>query len=180
MLNSVLGSFSSGVAASTSSFESIASYTPTSGTSVTFSSIPSTYASLQIRGIMLGASTFNLSVQLNTDTAANYSMHNLLGSGAAVSAGGQANTDGLYGSPNNTAGSATNPTAFIIDLHDYASTSKYKTSRQFIGIDKNGSGEIGLWSGNWRSTTAVNSVTVYLLSGSFASGSSIALYGIKG
>ena len=164
----------------TSSYESIASSLPTSGTSVTFNSIPSTYASLQIRGIMLGTSPLNLSVQLNGDTAANYSIHRLSGNGATTAAAGQANTDGLYGSPNGTAGTTTNPTAFIIDIHDYASTTKNKTSRQFMGLDKNGSGEVALWSGNWRSTSAVNSLTVYLLSGSFGAGTSIALYGIKG
>lgn len=180
MLNTILGTLSSGVAASTTSYESIASSSPTSGTSVTFSSIPATYKHLQIRGIMLGTSPLNLSVQLNADTAANYSIHRLSGDGATAVAAGQANTDGLYGSPNGTAGTTTNPTAFIIDIHDYASTTKNKTSRQFMGLDKNGSGEIALWSGNWRSTSAVTSATVYLLSGSYGAGTSIALYGIKG
>ena len=48
-----------------------------------------------------------------------------------------------------------------------------------MGIDLNGSGEVALWSGNWRSTAAINSVTVFLTAGSFASGTSIALYGVK-
>jgi hypothetical protein len=163
----------------TGAFESIATYTPTSGSSITFSSIPANYKSLQIRGVMLGTSAFNVSMQLNSDTGSNYSVHRLSGNGSTPAAAGQTNTVALYGSPNGVVGSVTYPTAFILDLIDYYSTSKYKTTKQFMGIDLNGSGEVALWSGNWRSTAAINSVTVFLTAGSFASGTSIALYGVK-
>ena len=182
MLNTVIGSFSSGVVAATSSYESIASSTPTSGSSITFNSIPSGYASLQIRGIMFGSSAYNVSVQLNSDSSANYSIHRLSGNGSTVTAAGQDSsiTYGLYGSPNNVDGTTTQGTGFIIDIHDYTSTTKNKTSRTFTGIDKNGTGEIALWSGCWYSTAAVTSATVYLLGGTFATGTTISLYGIKG
>jgi hypothetical protein len=47
------------------------------------------------------------------------------------------------------------------------------------GADMNGAGgTVEFSSGNWRSTSAVTSITIFT-SGSFASNSHFALYGIK-
>ena len=86
MLNTVLGSLSSGVAASTTSYESIASYAPSSGSSVTFSSIPSTYKHLQIRWMAYSGVGVNLSLQFNGDTGNNYADHWISGDGSTASA----------------------------------------------------------------------------------------------
>jgi len=67
---------------------------------------------------------------------------------------------------------------FVIDILDYSNTSKYKTTRELSGQDRNGSGEIALWSGNWRSTLAITSIE--FSNGTFDQYSSFALYGIKG
>jgi hypothetical protein len=59
LLNTIIGSFSTGVAPSTTSYESIATVTVGSGGSaanVEFTSIPATYTHLQIRGIARTAS----------------------------------------------------------------------------------------------------------------------------
>jgi hypothetical protein len=70
---------------------------------------------------------------------------------------------------------------FIIDILDYANTSKYKTQRGLGGADLNGSGYISFNSGNWRNTNAITSISLTPLYGSqFAQYSSFALYGIKG
>ena len=66
---------------------------------------------------------------------------------------------------------------FIVDILDYANTNKYKTMRALDGFDANGSGYAVLWSGNWRSTSAVSTITI--TGGTFAQYSSFALYGIK-
>ena len=172
--------------ASPSSYESIATFTG-DGTakSYTFSSIPSTYKSLQIRIYQLNGQ--GLIMRLNGDTATNYSYHGLYaygdnaGSPLTVYTVGVANTNamrfqGQIGTATSTFGYAS-----IINMIDYASTSKYKTIRTFSGNDQNGvAEEIDLYSGNWRSLSAVNSITIFANGGNnLASGSSIALYGVK-
>jgi hypothetical protein len=57
---------------------------------------------------------------------------------------------------------------------------KYKTTRTFNGMDLNGSGWIYLQSGNWRSSSAITSITLNRQYGSnFAPYTQFALYGIK-
>jgi hypothetical protein len=166
-----------------SSYESIASATGTgsSGT-ITFSSIPNTYTHLQIRFMALTAtSTDYITINANSDTGSNYTWHILGGSGTVASAAGQANASYTYldyNQPINT----TNPSVGILDIHDYASTSKFKTGRCFTGCDKNGSGDVELNSFLWRSTSAISTLTFKLQGGSvnFATTTTFALYGIKG
>lgn len=166
----------------TSSFESIASATGTgsSGT-ITFSSIPGTYKSLQLRMNGL-TSTAGVSVFLryNSDSGANYVHHWLYGNGTTATASAQtAKTENrILGTDNGT--STTSPSSGIIDIHDYASATKYKTVRAFTGVDKNGTGEINLMSGLWLSTSAITSITVFLASVNWTTDSTFALYGIKG
>jgi hypothetical protein len=190
MSSTILGIIASsgGAAASTSSYESIASATGT-GSSITFSSIPSTYKHLQIR--FIGRNSFvtsgidaDLYVVVNGDTGTNYAQHTLWGTGAAVSSNAQApsidapylrraityngETSGLFG-------------VGIIDIHDYASTTKTKVFRSFHGQDRNGSGTVVMQSILWNSTSAITSISLTTGgSDTFVSGSTFALYGIKG
>jgi hypothetical protein len=69
----------------------------------------------------------------------------------------------------------------VIDILDYAQTSKYKTVRTLFGEDVNGSGEVGIVSSVWMDTDAVYSVAISLQAGTnFVQYSSFALYGING
>ena len=176
-----------------SAFESIATATGTgSSTSLTFSSIPSTYQHLQIRGIGKATATTSrsglLSVQCNSDTGANYAAHRLRGDGTSVLAGGNASTtytyfqDCLAYSKTATPDMANIFGAFIIDIHDYSSTSKYKTIRGFGGVDANYSSvdfEINLISGLWMNTAAINSITLNA-NDPLTTTTTFALYGIRG
>jgi hypothetical protein len=172
------------------SYESIATLTGTGNPStLTFSSIPSTYKSLQIRGITSNdqtspPATSSITMGFNSDTAANYSHHRLSGDGSAASAAGTASTSSIVipffqaasiAAINNTMG------AFVVDIIDYASTSKYKTIRALSGVDFNGTynGVLSLSSGSWRSTSAIDSITLtgYQF---FSTKTTFALYGIKG
>ena len=182
LLNTISAFLGSGASGGGGSYESIATTTAAGGeTSITFSSIAGTYASLQIRGIMQrnAAAAMNLAFRFNSDTGANYASHWLYGDGATVTAtGASAATYALsVEMPSNTANTLG---AFITDIHDYASTTKNKTIRTFGGYDKNGSGKSQLNSGLWVSTAAVTSVTLYFLGDALAAGSTFALYGIKG
>jgi hypothetical protein len=160
------------------SYESISTVTVGSGgsSSISFSSIPSTYTHLQIRGIGLGTGFAYSYLLFNSDSASNYSYHQVVGDGTSVtSAGGSTNLIYTLQGPsdNSYVGSG------IIDILDYANTNKYKTVRLLTGFEKNGSGQIFLRSGNWRSTSAITDITIYANT-SFTQYSSFALYGIKG
>lgn len=165
--------------ASPSSFESIATATPT-GTTVTFSSIPSTYKSLQLRVLSFGSAGGANNMQFNGDTGANYVRHTLYGDGTTVTAGSNVGASSIFINGRATPLSTTYGEASIIDIVDYANTSKNKTVRIFSGADNNGSGESDLFSGLWLNTGAISSITINISAGAFATGSSIALYGIKG
>ena len=186
MLNTILGSLSSGVAASTSSYESIATATGTgsSGT-ITFSSIPTGYKHLQIRGIGRSsevAAQTNYLLQINGDTAANYARHNITAVGASVSASGVASQTNISLTNMPAANAPANSVApIIIDIIDYDNTSKYKTVRVFQGkVDATYGGTISLRSGLWMSTSAITSISLSINTYFFTTQSSFSLYGIKG
>lgn len=164
------------------SFESIATVSVGAGgsSSISFSSIPSTYKHLQIRATLLTSLyANNNALRFNGDTGANYSLHELYGDGG--SAGSLASTNSTFAAAGFNP-DATNTGCYIVDILDYAETSKYKTTRTLWGFDRNGSGYIGLSSGSWRNTSAITSITVYATgSGTTLNQySSFALYGIKG
>lgn len=173
----------------TPSFESIATVTVGAGgaSPITFTSIPSTYTHLQLRGqlrsnISATGGEYCL-IQFNGDTGGNYSWHYMggLGTGAAYS-GGYANTTSIAGSQvatcNNDLASAFGGNVW--DIPDYSNTNKYKTIRMLNGWSGSAAGVVGMDTGNWRSTAAINAIRIYPGSGSlWQQYSTFALYGIK-
>jgi hypothetical protein len=159
------------------SFESIASVDVGAGGSstITFSSIPSTYTHLQIRMTSLQTNaTSGGTMSFNSDTTtSNYYYHYLLGNGSAASAG--AGQDRPYAPWNS--GSSSGPGATIVDILDYSNTNKYKTLRALNGYDLNGSGAILLTSNLWSNTAAISTITI--TSAGFLQYSSFALYGVN-
>lgn len=173
------------------SYDSIATTTVGAGgaASITFSSIPSTYTHLQIRytarsNDVSGGDRIAQKMQFNSDTGANYSHHLLFGTGSAASADAYTSSTfiytGLSDLPTNIA-AANIFGVGVIDILDYKDTNKFKTTRTLSGQDQNStSGRIFLTSGNWRSTSAISTITLFPETGSYMQYSSIALYGIKG
>jgi len=186
-MSPILGIYASQISghlwAPTGAYESIATTTLGSGTStITFSSIPSTYTHLQIRVFaqetVSGAGFDNMNIYFQSDNASgNYAVHSLSGDGstAFAQAATSRNTALIYNAlSQNTSifGGA------VIDILDYASVNKNKTIRALAGVDFNGSGRIGLSSGVWlNSSTAISSIT--LTASNFTTYSSFALYGIR-
>jgi hypothetical protein len=174
--------------AAAGAYESIATFTGNgSANSVTFSSIPQTYTSLQIRCfgmVTLGISTSLIKLNFNSDTGSNYSYHSLIGDGSSASAEAAINQTTID-NMGTVMGSSYAPAPTIIDIHDYTSTSRNKTVRSFTGANGNiasTSFRILLSSGLWRNTNAITSIDVALSNGSlaFTTSSVISLYGIKG
>jgi hypothetical protein len=171
-------------------YDALATVTVPSGglTSITFAGIPQTgYSHLQVRCIARGTSgsaTDNWYLQLNEDTATNYSQHYIYGNGTTVVGSGLgANISTPYmGLLPSTANTANAFGASVVDILDYTNTNKFKTMRSLSGYDNNGTdGYMFLYSSNWRSTNAINSIkfTPVSGSGSFAQYTQFALYGVK-
>jgi hypothetical protein len=176
----VAGGLSAPTAPVTNSYESIQTFTIGSGgaTDITFSSIPSTYKHLQIRGLVTYAASANaVCLFANADTGSNYAWHQLYGTGSAAGASASTSTNisNIAVVP-----SSGYPAAFVADVLDYSSSSKYKTYRTLSGYDANGSGILALRSTLWMNTAAITSLTVKFDAGTLAQYSSFALYGIKG
>ena len=188
MLNTIFGSLSQVAGAGGGAvFDSIQTVTVGSGgaSSIDFTSIPSSYTHLQIRGIgrntTAAAGGSNFGVRFNSDTGSNYTYHLLSGNGSAMNAAGGGNTNQVYfadliSRDGNTAGVYS---SFVIDIFDYLNTNKFKTVRGLAGWDSNGSGQIGLSSGVWRNTNAITAITL-VADDNFKQYTQFALYGIKG
>jgi hypothetical protein len=177
----ILGITASSILKSSTSYESIASATVGSAGVITFSSIPSTYKHLQLRYMAKVTSATAAYLRFNGDTATNYAWHYLNGDGSNVEAAGYATQAQIGFTPPESGIGSTQFAVGIVDIADYESTTKFKTVRTFCGIDVNGvGGDIALDSGLWRSTSAVNSITITTFGTDFSTGTTFALYGIKG
>lgn len=167
----------------TSAYESIATTTlGTATASITFSSIPSTYTHLQIRvlGSMSASGADDLCLRFNSDTGSNYSAHYLVGNGTSASSGAYTSATFTRAGANALPTATNTYGAAVIDLLDYANTSKYKTIKALTGNDTNGAGYVALGSGLWQSSTAVTTILLYPFASTFTANTQIALYGIKG
>jgi hypothetical protein len=173
-------------------FELLASTVLSSTAStVTFTSIPSTYKNLQIRAIARSSSNGNLddiAWRFNGDTGTNYSVHYLYanGDGSVYATNG---TNASNAANVRIAGATAISNAFgvgVIDIIDYSDTNKYKTIKTISGYDNNandGSSQIFFSSSSWRSTSAITSIDLFSGNGGgrvFLQYSHFALYGIVG
>lgn len=183
MLNTLAGIIaSSGGAAAVGDYQSIATVTVGSGgsTSISFTSIPSTYKHLQIRYFAKNNSSYGeqgIRVFYNGDTTvSNYYAHRLQGDGSSAGAWSdpQPAIGTIYG------GGSAYFSGGIIDILDYTNTNKKKTARSLSGTDANGSGYVALYSDLWNaSTNAITDLTISQAGNTFAQYSSFALYGVK-
>jgi hypothetical protein len=121
-----------------------------------------------------------INARLNSDTGSNYAWHYLFGDGASVAASAGSTQTSL--NLVNVAGANATASSFavgVLDILDYANTSKYKTLRLLQGWDGNGSGRINLSSGLWMSTSANSAIEFYPSSGNWAQYSQFSLYGVR-
>ena len=148
-----------------------------------FTNIPSGFTHLQVRAFGRDGGTGfpqDIYMRFNGDTGSNYSRHRLIGDGSTATAAGAASASLLWcGLAPVAATTANVESATIIDILDYANTSKNKTIRSLGGVDANGSGYVGLFSGAWLNTAAITSIEIGFGSGVGVAGNSFQLYGIQ-
>jgi hypothetical protein len=172
------------------SYDALATATVSSATtSVVFAGIPSGYKHLQVRGLIRSDKSADtnadLYLYLNGDTAtSSYTRHYLRGNGTAASSLGFAASAFPVAGEAPAASSPTNAFgATIIDILDYASTSKFKNVRTLHG-DEQSSGttqnNVYLTSSSWLNTNSVTTLTFALqASTNFVVNSTFALYGVR-
>lgn len=156
-----------------------------SSATVTFTSIPSDYKHLQVRwtGRATGTNDRAVRVQFNGVTASSYSNHSLIGNGSYMESSSAANWGSIETYISVVPGSSRSANihaAGILDILDYASTSKYKTTRQFISKTNDANVAVMLTSGSFRSSDAISSMSLILDGGTWGTTSRLSLYGILG
>ena len=151
--------------------------------SVTFSNLNSTYGAdyqhLQIRAVAQQTSgdLDTVYLRINGVSTNTYSWHQLRGILTAEQSTGASTTDKIFtlfvGDDTNDFGIA------VIDCLDPFETTKYTTVRSLTGALDSGGNAVGLLSGLYQATTAVDSISLHASTGSLNTGSRFSLYGLK-
>lgn len=156
----------------------MSTYTPiasvpitTTTASVSFAAIPQTYTDLVL--VFSGTATAQTAATLryNGDTGNNYSITYLYGDGSSVLTGTEANLsvcDAFYVSTIQSTG--------VCHIQNYSNTTTNKT---FITRAGTTDSLVISYTGMWRNTSAITSMSVQLDSGSFNAGTTLNLYGIN-
>lgn len=154
----------------TATYEKIATTTTSAGnTTITLSSIPATYTDLVLVVSGSNSAASDLRMRLNGDTGSNYSSTVMYGDGTSATSFRESNQTSFYGAIGTSISNS------IINIMNYSNTTTYKTvitrtnSNPFFPM---------AFAELWRSTSAVNSVTCYVTSGSYNAGVTFTLYGI--
>jgi hypothetical protein len=184
IIGTIASSTRQGLSSDVGSVFGINSYTvPSTGTnSITFSNIPQTYTHLRIVGAMRDSRSARLSpnfVRFNGDSGSNYSYHENYADSGGFLGSGSASDVQMY--VFRTAGS-TSPSnmmgIFIADIYDYTSTNKFKTMFGRGGIDTQSEGVIQQFSGTWKNTSAITSITLLPFTAPYLQYSQVSLYGV--
>jgi hypothetical protein len=153
-------------------YEYIAKTTLSSAQStITLSSIPSTYTDLVliIRGGLTSAGS--VQIQYNGDTGSNYSNTAMWGYGS-----GQGSSRNLNATKGELGGSWSSTTVFVHNIQNYSNTTTYKTS---LGRYSDATDTVGASVVLWRSTAAINQIVLTNNGTTYVSGTNVTLYGIK-
>jgi hypothetical protein len=145
-----------------------------SAASVTFSSIPATYRDLVLVINSAASAGVYINLRFNSDTGANYHWVVMGGDGSTTVSTSDSGADRLRIGYSSYPSSGNNSLQ-IAHIMDYSATDKHKTvlsrgNQSATGVDA--------VAGRWASTSAINSVTALLGSGTFSVGGSFYLYGL--
>jgi hypothetical protein len=157
-------------------YESIATTTLASTNStITFSSIPSTYTDLVLIGAPIVSASLDYKWYVNGDnTSGLYSQTRLLGNGSSATSARTTAANFLY--LDATAPASGSVQNFVMNFMNYANATTYKT----VLVRYNDAGtETAARVNLWRNTNAITSITISTDTSTFAIGSQFTLYGIK-
>jgi hypothetical protein len=159
-----------------STYEPIATVTASGVSSfIVMTSIPSTYTDLILVGQYFKSAGAAPRITVNSDTTSIYSQTVIYGNGTSALSDRETSV-GYFYLMDYIASSTTNPNISITHLMNYSNTTTYKTFLERSGsADKGTVASVGLW----RSTNAINRIDISTSTGTFSSGTTFTLYGIK-
>ena len=152
----------------------------TTQTTITFSSIASTYTDIIVVASMkTTAPAYQPILRFNSDTATNYSATAVSGNGSSAVSSRHTSQNGIYVNPGaGTGGTVGNFMPWIISVQNYSNATTYKTA---IARFNNPDAIVNALVGMWRNTAAITTISLTAESGSgdFQTGSTFTLYGVK-
>lgn len=169
--------------AKTATYSLIGSTTlSTTAATIDFNSIPATFTDLVlVSSALTSTEGRDFRMRFNSDTGTNYS-YTYLGGYTSVTSGRTTNLAYLM-SGNFIGTSSAYPVTVITNIQDYANTTTYKTSltrhNQSQANVNSTYTEVMAQVNLWRSTAAINTITLSLNASTFAAGSVFKLYGIQ-
>jgi hypothetical protein len=143
-----------------------------STSTVSLSSIPSTYRDLVI--VVTAISSVNAQLRARPNGATTNHLSLAAESTGATTASVTFSNLGELSQFNNF---GTEYAITIIHFFDYAQTNKHKSV--LMRMNRAGQG-VAMMGGRWASTTAISSIDIYNDSGTWSAGSTLYLYGIAG
>jgi len=150
--------------------------------SVTFSSISGSYTDLVLvvnaRSSRTAVSTAPINITFNSDTGSNYSNTFLFGNGSTTGSSRGTNANNIYtGDMSSSASSYAGFANLLLSINNYSNTTTYKTT---IARCNSANAFAEAVCGLWRSTSAINSITITEGStNNWVADSTFTLYGIK-
>jgi hypothetical protein len=156
-------------------YEPIATYTaPSAQTGYTFTAISGAYTDLILVANILPASSARVKLRLDGDSGNNYSYTILTGNGSSATSGRESSISEINYYWN---GLPTGWSNYILQFQNYSNTTTFKT---ILGRGNSTAVETFASVGLWRSTSAIDSIELRSSVGTFDTGSTFTLYGIKG
>lgn len=143
-----------------------------SDSSIEFASIPNTYRDLVlvVNGELTGSA--GLRMRVNSDTGANYNQITIK-SGGTVGVEANVNETTFYPS---TITMQVVRFDYIAHFLDYSATDKHKS---ILIREGHNAAVIEAIAGRWANTNAINAITLFLSTNSYAIGTTFALFGIR-
>jgi hypothetical protein len=140
---------------------------------ITFSSIPSTYTDLVLVAQSNTSALLDAWLRFNNDTATNYSDTRLYGTGSAAASDRRDTQTRIIIGDNTTNGE----TVTVLNIMNYSNTTTFKTVLVRTGYASSILfANVGLWR---KTPEAINRIDLLPSSGTYSTGSTFTLYGIK-
>jgi len=176
-----------GALSESSSFDFISRAVASGGENIfSFSSIPQNYQHLQLRSVIRRNTSGSLQIYMRMNgvtTGGVYAQTYIQGSGGSsktTSYGVQTNSIYVAEGTTTSQSFSNNFGIAIIDIFDYASNVKNKTTLHKGGFMDLGAGNLVVSSGLYNSTNPITSLDIWMAGDTVVAGSKVALYGIKG